>query len=327
MNDPYAIYRLIQTRAQEVPAQVRRFQLGLTWSTCVVEFDGGESIGFAMSPSEKSRTLEWPGLVAGQTVGDLAEKLLSWNFFDATLALAACNAVINRPTNTLLQNAEHVQNGTSSSLQNLAVFDYFKPKLKQQKIVIIGRYPNLDNLLKGLNYTVLERSPQNSDLPDTAAEYLIPQADWVFLTATSLINKSFSRLCQLAQNAVTVLMGPSVPWLPELANWHIDFVAGVIPTNPAKAEQIAAEGGGTRLFEGGVTYAVANLSQARLAQLKNRISEVAAQRTQLKNMMENWYQNGNKQRFPQYLQLEKVTNELAELDTAYKRLWDANKKP
>lgn len=315
------INAMIQNAAVSSDAVIDCFQLGLTWSYCKVKLEHSDSIGFAMSPQEKTRLLAWPGTIAGKKVRDICPLLNSWDNFDATLALAACNAAINHQDNALLQSASLIP---SDQHANLSVFAYFKPKLKNKKIAIIGRYPKLDSVLEGLDVTVIERIPQQGDLPDTASEYILPQVDWVFLTSTSIINKTFTRLVTLSKDAVTVLMGPSTPWLETLSDFNVDFIAGVKPTNPDLAMQIAMEGGGTRLFDGGVQYAVANVSQGRLQELKQKIAATVEQRDSLKAEMETWYQQGNSKRFPKREQLEEVDSSLSKLDTAYKRLWDAN---
>ena len=324
MNHPRDIYADIQREAQaaakQANARVERFQLGLTWSTCRIYSEDYSSIGFAMSPQDKTRLLQWPGTVAGTPVEELTSLIASWNSFDVTLGLASCNAVINSPRNPLMQQATLIP---AADEANLSVFHYFRPKLVNKKIVVIGRYPHMEDALQGLDYSVLERQPQQQDLPDSAAEFVIPEADWVFITATSLINKSFTRLSELSTNAVTVLMGPTAPWLKQFAQHHVDFIAGVLPTDINKAEQIAMEGGGTRLFEGGVQYAVANIAHERLQRLKNQISETVTLRDQLKQEMDDWYKNGNTSRFTQWKLLEATDAKLSELDTANKRLWDA----
>jgi uncharacterized protein len=82
----------------------------------------------------------------------------------------------------------------------------------------------------------------------------------VFLTATSIVNKTFPRLVELSQNAKLVLMGPTLPWLPELADMGINYLAGVAVTQPEALRQTIAEGGGTRIFDTGVQYHVLKLS-------------------------------------------------------------------
>lgn len=274
-----------------------------------------------MTPQNYQRTLNWPGTIRGQNVCDITSLIESWNPFDTVLAMSAANAVINSCDNTLLECAETIP---SSSNANLSVFYHFKPYLKNQKVVVVGRYPNLNDALEGIDYQVIEKSPVADDLPDTAAEYVIPQADWVFITSTSIMNKTFSRLCELATNAVTVLMGPTTPWLGQFSRFNVDFIAGVQVEDADLAECIAAEGGGTRLFEGGVRYALANISSKRLQHLKQNIAKTYQLRNDLKDTLDTCLREKNGQHTPILKKLDEVDANLSTLDTAYKRLWDAN---
>lgn len=99
--------------------------------------------------------------------------------------------------------------------------------LHGEKVVVIGRYPCIEAYQKQFELTILERQPQLHDYPDPAWEFLLPQADWVFISGSTIPNKTFPRLAQLSQHATTVLMGPTVPWLPQLAEFGINYLAGV----------------------------------------------------------------------------------------------------
>lgn len=314
-RSPQAVYDMILGRVSSGVA-VERLCLGLTWTWC----RAAEGIGFAQSPGTATRTLDFPGSVAGSRAAGVADWLRSWNPYQATVGLAAANAVINGVDNGVMKQAVLIDSGAPA---NLAVFDHFRPCLERRKVVVVGRYPGLDTALEGLDVIVLERQPGAGDLPDPAAEYVVPQADWVFLTATSLINKTFPRLAELAAGAVTVLMGPSTPWLADFADFGIDYLAGVVPVDIERAATIAAEGGGTRLFGEGVRYAVADIGSGTLAALKQDIAQTVGRRVALNQMMEAWYANGNRRRFPGHAELEAVTGSLAEMDTRYKRQWDA----
>lgn len=313
--EPWAVYDMI-LGAADSDVGIEQLTLGLTWTCCRTAV----GVGFAQSPGMASRVLGFPGTIANRQAVEVAAWLRSWDPFAATVGLAAANALINGAGNPLMRAAD-VLDGMAPA--NLAVFEHFRPRLLGKKVVVIGRYPGLDGVLDGLDVSVIERQPGAGDLPDPAAEFVIPQADWVFLTGTSLINKTFPRLAQLARNAVTVLMGPSVPWLAGLANHGVDFLAGTVPVDVDRAAAIAAEGGGTRLFGDGVRYAVADIGSESMAALKDRIAQTAARRAALNQAMEGWYANGNQKRFPQYADLERLSTVLAGLDTAYKRQWDA----
>lgn len=143
---------------------------------------------------------------------------------------------------------------------HLQVFAHFRPQLEGQKVVVIGHYPGLELLWQGFPYQCLERQPQDGDLPDSAAEFLLPQADWVFISASSLANKTLPRLLELSRQAQVVLMGPSLPWLLDWQQFGVDYLAGVRVLDSLAAQRVVAEGGGTRLFAGPLEYALLALA-------------------------------------------------------------------
>lgn len=120
-------------------------------------------------------------------------------------------------------------------------------------------------------------------------------------------------------------MGPSTPWLSGWSDFGIDYLAGVQVADVTKAEQIAAEGGGTRLFDGGVKYAIADIGANLLEATRLEIQQVVERRNALKSEMSAWYDRGNGDRFPSFGELEELDDRLSRLDTRYKRLWDARR--
>jgi uncharacterized protein len=249
---PHLIYDLL---IDMVPgtARLEEALIGLTWTLCRCE--GG--IGLAMSPEVATRTLPWPGTLVGRTLQELAPWVRSWSPHEATVGMAAINAALN-PGSALAAEALPIPPGDSP---NLSVFNHFAAQLAGRRVAVIGRYPGLDTLNLDWDLKVLERNPALGDLPDPAAEFCLGAVDWVFLTATSLINKTFPRLAELSRHATVVLMGPTVPWAGALRDWGIDYLAGVRVTNTQALRQTVAEGGGTRIFATGVEYAVADLRE------------------------------------------------------------------
>ena len=248
----WRIYDLLIERALASPAAdapVAEVLIGLTWTLCRID---GAPPGLAMSPGTPTRTLPWPGTLAGRPARELVAWLGSWDPYEATLAMAAVNALIGADSTLAADAAPLPRDGPA----NLSVFRHFAPALAGKRVAVIGRYPGLDGLDLGWDLRVLERQPGPGDLPDPAAEYELPEADWVFLTATSIPNKTFPRLAQLAAGARLVLMGPTVPWLPELADFGVDHLAGVQVEDAAALRRTIAEGGGTRIFDSAVRYAV-----------------------------------------------------------------------
>lgn len=314
MNHPKYVYELLLDHCSS-HAPVDQLMIGLVWTLCRGN-DGGT--GLAMSPGIATRTLAWSGSLTGKPINDLAAWILEWNPYQATVAMAAINSCINNrpmPESVALDNkGDHA---------NLAVFEYFLPQLHDKKVVVVGHYPGIERYSDQMRLSILEKQPVADDLPDSACEFLLPNADWVFLTASSIPNKTFPRLAELACHAKTVLMGPTVPWLPQLHEFGIDYLAGVEVTDADALYHTAAQGGGVRIFERGLRYRIAELTPANsMDWLKWQIADCAAERRELSQEMEQWYAAGMDTRFPKYGSLERVTARLSRMDTSFKSLWD-----
>lgn len=309
---PWQIYDLLLDRTRS-DARVAEVIVGLTWTLC-----RGEGVGLAMSPGTPTRTLPWPGTLSSRPVRDLTDWLRSWDPYESTVAMAAVNSVINGDPELSATATPLFPEGPA----NLAVFQHFAEQLAGQRVVVVGRYPGLDGLELDWDLTVLERNAGSGDLPDPAAEYLLPGADWVFLTGMSIPNKTFPRIVELSRDARLVLMGPTVPWLEDLAQLGVDYLAGTQVTDPDALRRTVAEGGGTRIFETGVRYAVLDLAASEAERLRQAIAHTVACRDRLKLEMDAWYGGANRGRFPSWTRLESVDLALSELDTRFKQIYD-----
>ncbi|ABK43693.1 conserved hypothetical protein [Magnetococcus marinus MC-1] len=319
MVNPWELYDqlLEQARLAAGEALVAEVIMGPVW-TVVRTDDGG--MGLAMSPATATRTLPWSGTLRGRPIVELIEWVKSWNFHEAAVGMAALNAALGIPMDWAREATPLMTPGSA----NLAVFDHFRHHLVDKKVVVVGRYPGLERFTENHNWHVLEREPNAADLPDTACEYVLPQADWVFLTASALVNKSLPRLLTLSRHAVTVLMGPTLPWWRDWCHYGVDFLAGVRIADDKSVRHTAAEGGGVRIFEKGARYHLVDVGQGAMATLKEEIAQRYQHRDQLKQAMEQWYAGpGPKGRFPQWQALQQMDSELSELDRRYKRQWDA----
>lgn len=315
MDNPKRIYELLLDYCS-ADAVADRLMIGLVWTLC----QSGNQLGLCMSPQIATRTLSWSGDLTGKTLLNLAAGINSWEPYQATVAMAAINCCINART---LPDSIALDNTDENA--NLAVFDYFLPKLSGKNVVVVGRYPGLGRFQNQLDLKVIEIQPDNNDYPAAACEYLIPEADWVFITASSIANKTFPRLAELATHAKTVLMGPSTPWLPQLHEFGIDYLAGVEVTDTDLLIRTVMEGGGRRIFNHGLHYRIAHLTpETSMRWLKAQIAECAAKKSYMTQQMDNWYENGSRQRFPGYAKLEQETARLSRLDSSFKALWDSH---
>lgn len=183
------------------------------------------TLGLAYTSGDVAqRGVRMAGDLIGRSAKQVAELLLSWNFTEASLGLAALNS--------LIEPEGEPGNG----------FDLLQ-SLKPKRPVIVGHFRNLDRS-RYPDLTVLEREPKEGDLPDPACEFILPQADFVLLSGSTFINKTIVRLLQLCQGAFVVIAGPSTPMSPYLFAQGVSALAGVRPRNPEKALNIISQGGG-----------------------------------------------------------------------------------
>jgi len=307
------IYDLMLDNVASHDAIIDELIIGLTWTYCRSEYTG-----LCMTANTRSRTFEWSGSLKGKPVSSLAEWVRGWDAMKSSIGMSAINSVINKNSNSSYKLIPHTHVGR----ENLAVFDYFLPHIKDKKSVVIGRYPGMEILQQEHDLKIIELDPGVHDYPAPASEFLLPDAEWVFLTGTSLANKTFPRLMELSQNANVVLMGPSVPWLDELSLFGVDFLVGVNVMNDTRLKQNVSEGAGVNIFSDSVQYMVHDLSEKKLIETRSKISHTVNQRERLKDEMEIWYRDLHKGTFPRAFELVALDEELSLLDSQFKQMWD-----
>ncbi|HEX2324270.1 MAG TPA: DUF364 domain-containing protein [Chloroflexota bacterium] len=117
-------------------------------------------------------------------------------------------------------------------------------RLSQGKsLVMVGRFPYLDKgRLAASRYAVLELDPQGDDLPASAAPEVLPQADVVGITGSTLANGTLEGLLALCRpEATVVLIGPTTPLSAVLFDYGADVLCGVLVDDPAAALAVLAD--------------------------------------------------------------------------------------
>lgn len=123
-----------------------------------------------------------PGSCQGRSVKELASSIKSWDFMEAAIGLSAINSVLNSK-----ETMKEIMNSGFRQLPEGSAFDLLEDEIKGKKVAIIGHFPNVEELSELCHLAVLERKPSNEDLPDSAAEYLLPKQDIVFITSSTSI--------------------------------------------------------------------------------------------------------------------------------------------
>lgn len=135
--------------------------------------------------------------------------------------------------------------------RKLDAFEAWRPRIQRAypagdaKVVVVGHFPHVDRIAEYAELTVLERNCAHSiDTPDPACEYVMPTADYAFITGVTMINKTCPRLLQLTQNATTIMAGPSVVMSPLLFERGVDTLAGSVVADPDKVRSAVKNGTG-----------------------------------------------------------------------------------
>lgn len=312
-QDPWRCYELLLDSLPADPEPVV-VHTGSIWTLA----RSGRGSGLVASPDLSRRGAGRAVPVAAGAPAELVGLIRSWQPAQAAVGLAAMNAMFDAA-------GEVAGSATPLDVANPGdnpVFGHFAAQAAGSRVVVVGRQPGLASLRAVADVTVIDAQPATGELPLAAADYLLPDADWVFLSAATLTDKTFPHLAALASAARLVLTGAATPWLPALREFGVDYLAGVRVRDPAAAEAVVSEGGGSRIYDGAVQHAVLDLAQDEAARLKSAIAAVFARRARLKADMEAWYAQG-KRRFPGSQELLRIDADLARLDARYRQLWDA----
>ncbi len=197
-----------------------------------------ESCGFAGTIPGDSRPESWKKY-CGMPLRDLAECIKSWNFVEASIGLAAVNAWYNTPAcagayGIPLAAAKQTEDRKSDP------FIMYQNMIRDKNVCVVGHFPYLDKLFAPVcNLAIIETEPLEGDYPESAAAYLLPDAEYVFITCASLVYKSLPGYLSLCRDASVVLVGPSTPLAPVLFSFGIDDISTFIIQDAGHAEDIA----------------------------------------------------------------------------------------
>jgi hypothetical protein len=119
-------------------------------------------------------------------------------------------------------------------------------------VAIVGHFPFVERVRQAADVCwVLELRPRPGDLSAAQAKELLPQADVVALTGTSLLNHTFDDLIALCRpEAYVVLLGASAPLSPVLLDRGVDAVSGTKVVDVPAALRAVGEGATFRQIPG-----------------------------------------------------------------------------
>jgi hypothetical protein len=179
-------------------------------------------------PHPFHRTARDAGTYRGRPVGELMSLLRSDSPVEASIGMAAVNSMLT-PDPSLLTEENAVE--------------LLLRRGSGRKMAIVGHFPWIPRLRQEASELwVIEQDPRQGDLPPDAADEVIPRAEVVGITGTSVMNHTIDRLLALASKAFVVLIGPSSPLSPVLFDYGVDAIAGSLVVDHDMALRYVAEG-------------------------------------------------------------------------------------
>ena len=213
-------------------APVRQVLVGAFWTAVVLDTDPlrcGLASTLRGDDHETGPAVTEAGHLCRRSGRELAELLRSPRTLEASIGMAALNSLLDVDETACTEvNAEEViiEHGAG------------------RRVAVVGHFPFVGRVrAEAAECWVLEQRPRPGDLPAERAAEVLPQADVVALTGTSLINHTFDRLVRLCRpDSFLLLLGPSAPISPLLLEAGVNAVSGTLVTNPEQVLRSVAEG-------------------------------------------------------------------------------------
>lgn len=200
----------------QTDAAVRQVLVGAFWTAVVLE---GEPPRCGLASTLRAEThdegppVRQPGRLRQHSARELAEWLRSPRILEASIGMAAFNALLEVDESACTDlNAEQVimQQGMGG------------------RVAVVGHFPFVSRVRQAAKVCwVLELHPRPGDLAASQAAEVLPLADVVALTGTSLLNHTFDDLIALCRpETFIVLLGASAPLSPVLLERGVAAVSG-----------------------------------------------------------------------------------------------------
>lgn len=216
-------------------ATVQDVRIGAFWTAVVVEQEGKRRCGLAsaLRGEDHHQSGHYPvrgaGWLTERSALELASLIHSDSLLEASIGMAAINALLEVDEAACVElNAEEVIGQLGS----------------EKGVAIVGHFPFVQRLRDQVGQLwVLELQPGPEDLPSEAAPEVIPQADVVAITSTTLINRTCEGLLALCRpDAYVLLLGPSTPLSPVLFDYGVALLSGALVDDVDSVLRLVSQG-------------------------------------------------------------------------------------
>jgi uncharacterized protein (DUF4213/DUF364 family) len=222
----------------DLPAgwEVEQVTIGANWVLSVVASQDKRRAGLASAPDESA---PWPGaLPRGGDAARMAQRAASADQVEAAAGLATLNA--------LLQPAPE-------ALTAIDAADWLAEHGQGKGVAIFGRFPFIEDEIKpsARRVWVFEREPADGEYGERDIPAILPQADIVAITSSTLVNQTLDGiLAHVASHSTLMMLGAGTPLSPRLFARGFDLLSGVIVRDIGRAMRSVEAGVSFRQMEG-----------------------------------------------------------------------------
>lgn len=228
------ISELLSTLTEDEP--VRSVLVGAHWTVVCSRGCGLASTLLGDKPHGHEKVRE-VGRLHQMSARELAEYARSDNPLEASLGVAAINSLLE------VDVVQAVEINAAEVLTEQG---------QGKTIALVGHFPFIPKLRQAARQLwVIEQRPAEDEYPAGAAGDLIPQAEVVALTGTTLINHTLDQLLSLCHpDALVVVLGPSTPLSPVLFDRGAKIISGVKINDETAVLRTVSQGASFQQVEG-----------------------------------------------------------------------------
>jgi uncharacterized protein (DUF4213/DUF364 family) len=153
--------------------------------------------------------------LSGRSARDLARWLLENEWLRAGIGMASLNSLLDIEHDKLQEtNAKHIIADRSAG----------------KNLMVVGRFPFVKMIQPNVrNLWVMEKQASAGCISEEEGYQLLPEADVVAITGSSLINHTFERIISHCRvDSFKIMLGPSTPLSPVLFDYGVHVIGGAL---------------------------------------------------------------------------------------------------
>lgn len=168
------------------------------------------------------------GELTEKSAFDLARYSRSENLLEASIGMAAINSLIEIDESRCVE---------------INAYEILAEQGRGKNVAVVGHFPFIGMLRESARKLwIIEKRPLEGDLPEDAAEEVLPQCDVVGITGTAFINHTLEDLLAYCKGSFVALIGPTTPLTPILFDHGIDVISGSKVINPEEVIHFMSQG-------------------------------------------------------------------------------------